>query len=199
MLEATDVYAVNNMLYFLVKNSNCIKIVKVDITTNNKPQVFFTYLYQGSNFKIVSCINGKIIISLSNRLLYLSQNGKLIKMVYLSFHSHDLMEIDEHHYVVCTGDKVWIINDFGEAIVTYSPIDKCQTIKAPQRLAKDNKGNIYVFDGNPVIHKIFVLDHKLNFISSHDINRSVYKICYSEVKDALIILTNDNYLTIFEL
>ena len=196
--EFIDALIVNNMLYVLDQRDDFITIFKFDLMTKNKPREFYKYRYKGTNFKLSKCINGKIILSLSNKLLHLSQNGNITKIICFSFHARDVLEIDEGRYVVCTEDNIFIVNDCGEKIVKYSPFDKCQAIKAPLCLANDTR-NIFVFDGNPKNHKIIVLDHKLDFISSHDINRSVHKMCYDEANDKLFMLTNDNYLTTIEL
>ena len=197
--EFIDALIVNNVLYVLDQRHDIIRIIKFDVMTKNKPREFFKYRYKGTNFKLSKCINGKIILSLSNKLLHLSQTGNVTKIICFFFHVRDVLEIDQGRYVVCTEDKVCIVNDCGEEIVKYSPPDESQAIKIPRRLAKDIRSIIYVFDGNPKNHKIIALDHKLNFISSHDINRSVHKMCYDEANDKLFMLTNDNYLTTIEL
>ena len=171
----------------------------IDITTKNKPLEFFKIRQKGNTIRLSKSIHGNTILTLSNRLLHLSHNGKVMKATYFPFDVCDALESDERHYVVCTGVEVCIVNDFGEKTLAYSPSDESQTIKAPHRLAKDSRGNIYVFDGNPESLKIFVLDHKLDFISFHNINHSVCKMCYDEANDTLVILMSDNYLTIFEL
>ena len=139
--------------------------------------------------ELSNSISGNIILILSDKIMNLSKNGDVLSTISISFSICDALHLNGQRYVVCGINNEVCIVVGGVFAIKYSPSKACHAIKSPFCLAKDKLGNIFVGDfcGN-----VFVLDYELNFVSSHVVNdngnENVWKMCYNEVKNTLMVL-----------
>lgn len=196
--RVTDLLLIDSKLYISGRCCYCrevIKVIKVDTKSYCEPIVICSFQHGDYFVRLTKSICGSLLVVLKNKIIHLTQDGKVTKTVTLAFEAFDTIQLDDGRYVICApNEAVTIVNDDGEKVArcSHSQWDNATT---PFCLAKDIFGNIYVGDFNSVS----VLDYDLNVVSRHICCHGIYKMSYCGEINALLVLTKNQELFSFEL
>ena len=196
--ELFDILAINDAIYFAGRSDGVTKIFKIDFALNTAPSKIFELQSQGHVLRLSKSCDDNILLTSSNRIIHLSENGDVLKSVDLNRETvYDALQLDETRYVVCGEATFQILSNHGSCVETYLPSDECQKINCPFRLAKDFFDNVYVSCQRS--RCIYVLDRELNFKKRRDVGCCVDKMYFDETKKSLLILTDGRRLLEFDL